>query len=130
MRIKDDRKTYDNEEYIKELAKQLSQLFEIPPYLVKKLLYTIYVSLIHKVSCNALDSEDKLRDVNIEIPHFGNLKLDVSDSNNIQVSEFELEESFKEDIQRAVTSGESRLFELAKDKALQRIKDRFNNILG
>lgn len=130
MRIKDDRKTYDNEEYIKELAKQLSQLFEIPPYLVKKLLYTIYVSLIHKVSCNALDSEDKLRDINIEIPHFGNLKLDVSDSNNIQVSEFELEESFKEDIQRAVTSGESRLFELAKDKALQRIKDRFNNILG
>lgn len=130
MRIKDNRKIYDNEEYIKEFAKQLSQLFEIPPYLVKKLLYTIYVSIIHKVSCDALDSEDKLRDVNIEIPHFGNLKLDVSDSNNIQVIEFELEESFKEDIQKAVTLGESKLFELAKDKALQRIKDRFNNILG
>lgn len=130
MRIKDGRKTYDNEEYVKDFAKQLSQLFEIPPYLVKNLLYTIYVSIIHKVSCDALDSEDKLRDVNIEIPHFGNLKLDVSDSNDILVTEFELEDSFKDDIQRAVTSGESRLFELAKDKALQRIKDRFNNILG
>lgn len=131
MRINNDNKpTYDNEEKLKGISKQLSKLLSLPPYLVKHMIYTIYITMLHDVSCNAIDSDEKLKKVDIEIPHFGRLTVDSSNSDDIQVVGFELEEEFKSDLKKIVVSGDSELYEAIKDKFTERVKERYDNILG
>ena len=130
MRINEDnKKSYNNEEDLKYISKQLENIFNLPSYLVRHMIYSVYLAILHKKSCEAIDNDEKLKNIEIEIPHFGRMYINIEDS-NISVSKFELEEEFKKDIKDLTTTGESRLLSSLKKKFIERITERYNNILG
>ena len=121
-------KEWDNWYSTKELSENLCNVLGMSRLVTMGFTRIISEALVHRVAEQALDSDTRVHDVKIEIPYIGLLTLKL-DSNDIIESSIELEDEFRDQIMKAVISGESPLVKHTEDSLVDRIKKQYKSLL-
>lgn len=112
-----------------ELFKDLSKLTGLKDNTFRNMMYLLYHGYIHKIACKSLDSEERLKSVEIPVFGIGNLILDTSDLNNISIKSFDLTKDFIQDIQNAVKEGISPIENDITEKFIKDITNKYSELI-
>lgn len=112
-----------------KLCKDLCNIFNISTRITNNFTSIIAKALVHRVAEEALDKESgKLKDLSIGIPYVCTINIQIID-NSIEVDSIEFDDKFKEQVIRAINTGESPLVADAEKALVESLKNRYNSLI-
>lgn len=120
----------DNSNYMKtrDLCESMCNIFNLSRNVTHSFTRVLAEALVHKVAEEVLESDHKVKNVNIEIPFIGLMSISVNNSKIDNVS-IELEDEFRSWIINAVDNGSSPLVKDAEESIIKRLVNRYNSLL-
>lgn len=112
----------------KDNAKIIGTLVDVNQRNIEHILKLNYLVSLHKLSNKVLDADSKLKEVEIEIPYFGAIRLKI-DNDKILESSFDCEDNLLSDINNTLKNGNSVLISEAKKQVGKRINSRYKELL-
>lgn len=109
-------------------AKIIGTLLNVRPKDIEHILWMNCLVSMHKLSNTVLDADTQLKEYKIEIPYMGVLILKVEGKKIIDTA-FEPEDYLLKEINKTISTGESRLISVARSHVGERINQKYKELL-
>lgn len=124
MRSKE-RPKYKNECTTDYITKNFSKLIGVQSNVLKHILHLCSLTSTHLLALSARRSDSKLDRIEIEIPYYGCLILKPN-GNTVDVVEFNMEDEFKNNVNKAVIEGKSEFNKYIDKRLIEKLKSKYN----
>lgn len=119
--------SYTNTKESKELCRKLFSITGIKPSSIVRMIKLANSASVHNIAEKALDSDSALSMATIEIPYIATIQVKYEDGDLI-IEDTKFESSFKNDIIKAMTMGESPLLKLSEERMVDKLKSMYDQL--
>ena len=120
-----------NKNSLRKHTQYMSELTQIPTYIIEHVLKLYYLSILHDMSNTVIDADHKLSSGTIEIPYIGKvyLEFDKNSCSALKKSDIKCEWRLINDIRNILENGESPLIQEAEKVATSTLLNMYKKLL-